>query len=198
MRKSKKSGETLPGLELQDRSGLPDALRVLLEKYPRETWQQNSRFEGLVRFWLERHLMFRRLLEILTEDNTGALDRTMEPDQYKARLARYGGIFVNELHTHHHIEDHQYFPSLQRLDARLERGFDLLDSDHHELDAHLNVFTGTANAVLTEPDSSGVLDSAGRFHEVMRETSRFLDRHLTDEEELIVPVILEHGTGNLV
>ena len=49
-------------LALADRKKLPDALRVLLEDYPRDGWELDPGFDGLVRFWLDRHLMFRRLM----------------------------------------------------------------------------------------------------------------------------------------
>jgi len=48
--------------DLRHRKGLPDALRVLLEQYPRALWESHQNFDGLTRFWLERHLMFRRAL----------------------------------------------------------------------------------------------------------------------------------------
>ena len=48
-------------LALGVRAGLPDALRVLLADYPREGWESHPHFTGLVRFWLDRHLMFRPL-----------------------------------------------------------------------------------------------------------------------------------------
>ena len=37
----------------------------------------------------------------------------------------------------------------------------------------------------------------GRFLEQLTLTNRLLDRHLTDEEELIVPVILKYGAQDI-
>ncbi|MGB0354336.1 MAG: hemerythrin domain-containing protein, partial [Paracoccaceae bacterium] len=62
-------------LALAHREGLPDALRILLQDYPRETWQAHPNFGGLVAFWLDRHLMFRRLDAMLTDAVQQALDR---------------------------------------------------------------------------------------------------------------------------
>jgi len=42
-------------IDLAQRSRLPDALRVLLEQYPRDMWESHRNFDGLTRFWLERH-----------------------------------------------------------------------------------------------------------------------------------------------
>ena len=129
-------------------TGLPEALRVLLAAYPRAGWAADPQFHGLVSFWLERHQMFRKLLGILREDTALLLDRQSDPQTFAARLGRFGGMFVNELHGHHQIEDQHYFPLLAQKDARIIRGFDILDSDHHALDGLLDGFVKGANALL--------------------------------------------------
>ncbi|MGR3540394.1 MAG: hemerythrin domain-containing protein [Hasllibacter sp.] len=178
-------------LSLENRDGLPDALRVLLADHPREGWRAHPEFGPLTRFWLERHLGFRRLLGMLRADARAALDGAA-PD--RARLSRLGGTFLNELHGHHSIEDHHYFPRLAALAPELERGFALLDADHHRLHDELAAFARGANAVLRAPDPR---DPLGRFEADLTRMDRFLDRHLTDEEELVVPVILRAGEAAL-
>ena len=184
-------------LALDTRSGLPDAVRVLLETYPRAGWEADSGFDGLVRFWLERHLMFRRILGMLQSEARAQLDNDVDPQTYRQRLARLGRTFVQELHTHHMIEDHHYFPVLLTRDARLERGFELLDSDHHALDAVLSGFADDANAALASLAEGGGRDPVAHVLATVERTQRLLDRHLTDEEDLIVPVILKYGTAGL-
>jgi hemerythrin-like domain-containing protein len=180
-------------LALDARTGLPDTLRVLLEKYPREGWQGHPNFDGLTRFWLERHLMFRRLQGMLLAEAEGGLDRERDPQQLAAQLRRLASMFLNELHGHHTIEDVHYFPVLARLEPRLERGFALLDADHHSLDPLLHGLADGTNAVLTA--LPGATAELGRLHRDLERFQRFLDRHLTDEEEIVVPLILEHGAG---
>lgn len=99
-------------LDLQSRAGLPKALRVLVAEYPRTGWQQHPNFNGMVQFWLERHLMFRKLVHALEMDVRSVLDRNMAFEDYAPRLSNYGGALLNELHNHHHLEDHHYFPQL--------------------------------------------------------------------------------------
>ena len=100
-------------------------------------------------------------------------------------------MLVGQLHGHHRIEDTQYFPVLSRLETRLDRGFAILDRDHHALDALLGRFTESANAVLQGRGEAGAfLDELGAFE-------GFLNRHLEDEEDLVVPVILKHGPDGL-
>ncbi|WP_425073208.1 hemerythrin domain-containing protein [Sagittula sp. S175] len=177
--------------ELTERDGLPEALKVLLEAYPREVWQAHPNFAGLVAFWLERHEMFRQLCEVMGTDAEGVVDGRMDPQQMKGRLSRYGSMLLQNLHGHHQIEDMHYFPMLRPKDTRLERGFDILDRDHHAMDGLLNRFAEGANGVL-----QGKVE-AGRFREELAGFEGLLLRHLADEEDLIVPVILKHGPDGL-
>lgn len=187
----------MPTLDLATRSGLPDALRVLAERYPRTGWEAHPEFNALTRFWLDRHLMFRRLHGLLLAETSAFLDREREARRFGADLSRLAGTFLNELHGHHGIEDVHYFPALRAQDARLDAGFDLLDADHHALDGHLHSLAEAANAVLRGlAGDAGALGPAAGLRREIEGFGRFLDRHLTDEEELVVPVILEYrGAG---
>ncbi|MHC0053858.1 hemerythrin domain-containing protein [Actibacterium sp. D379-3] len=179
-------------LSLDRRPGLPDALRVLLADYPRDIWESHGNFDGLTRFWLGRHLMFRDLLSRLQQDAGAVLGGDLDPRRYQQRTARLAGTFLNELHGHHQIEDHHYFPQLCALDLRLGAGFDLLDADHHALDAHIHGLADLTNAMLRAgPDV--LRPQAGALRDALDGFAGFLDRHLTDEEELVVPLILAHG-----
>ncbi|RYH02169.1 hemerythrin domain-containing protein [Salipiger sp. IMCC34102] len=183
---------------LETRTALPDALRVLLAEYPREGWTVDPGFDELIKFWLDRHLMFRRLMERMETGTEALIDRKVDERAFAQELSRYGGMFVNGLHEHHMIEDAHYFPRLVKKDARIERAFDILDADHKALDGHLNAFAEGANATLRQVGDRDLLqDEAGRFQGNLSTMARFLDRHLTDEEEIIVPVILKFGSSEL-
>jgi iron-sulfur cluster repair protein YtfE (RIC family) len=180
-------------LSLSQRSGLPDALRSLIEAYPRAGWVQNPNYSQLIAFWLDRHLMFRRLLDQLDSDAKAALDRVEGPDQYKRKLHRFGGMLINELHGHHQIEDAQYFPIMAKLEKTAERGFDILDADHHSLDGILSDLANSANAVLQHDGATGgFIDATAALKGQLDAFRPMLNRHLTDEEELVVPVLLKY------
>src|SRR6056297_106083 len=184
-------------LSLTARDGLPEALRVLLADYPRDGWQAHPQFQGLVSFWLERHMMFRQLMAHMTRETEAFLDADRDAAGFAQGVARYGGTFVNQLHGHHQIEDHHYFPILRDRDARIERGFDLLDADHHALDGILNRFVEQANGAIQGVGGKDPRLGAGLFRDGLIELESLIDRHLTDEEDLIVPVILRDGPGGL-
>jgi iron-sulfur cluster repair protein YtfE (RIC family) len=175
-----------PELALDVRDGLPDALRVLVHEYPRETWEPHAGFSGLVQFWMQRHMMFRQLIGILRDDAVRLGEKSMGFADYAPRLSHYAGTLLNELHGHHQIEDHHYFPQLVGLDTRVARGFDLLETDHEAMDALLNGVAEGANAVLQGGE-------IGPFGETLDRFGQLLERHLTDEEEIVVPVILHSG-----
>ena len=178
-------------LKLEERDGLPDALRVLLEAFPREHWSEDT-LDELTKFWLQRHMMFRRLMGHMADDAKRLSDGAMDPDIYARHLAQLGSHFVQDLHAHHHIEDEAYFPKLIKSDPRLERGFEMLEADHQAIDLHLNAFVEAANELIrTAPDGRKALGTP--FHDHLTGLQMLLHRHLTDEEDLVVPVILKHG-----
>jgi iron-sulfur cluster repair protein YtfE (RIC family) len=181
-------------LSLSSRAGLPDALRVLLDEYPRDIWTSHRRFDGLTRFWLERHMGFRRLSEALQSRTRAFVDAPGDPQAEARQVARLGGALIEHLHGHHQIEDLHYFPVLAAAEGRLERGFAMLDADHHTLDAELHALTEATNTYLRAlTNDPRARDAAGAFEARMVAFERLLDRHLTDEEDLVVPVILHHA-----
>ncbi|MZR14890.1 hemerythrin domain-containing protein [Maritimibacter sp. DP07] len=181
-------------LSLDARDGLPPEMKVLLETYPRETWEGHPNFQGLTAFWLQMHGKFRAVQTELLQLTQDFLDGKTDPMRYGAATSRYSGFFLEGLHGHHNIEDHHYFPLMVALDDRVARAFDLLDADHHALSHHMNALADATNAVL-RPLQNGedARDPAGKLHGVQSDFQTFLDRHLTDEEDVIVPLILEYG-----
>lgn len=187
----------MSNLNLETRNALPDALRVLMEEFPRNSWESNEQFDGLISFWLDKHMMFRRLMKAMITDSEQMIESNLDAKQFQTRLARYGSNFVSGLQGHHQIEDAHYFPVLEKMDTRLESGFKILDQDHHALDKHLQNFTNTANTILQQNPISKDNKFVGGFYEVLQDFEKILDRHLIDEEELVVPVLLKYGMQGL-
>ena len=178
-------------LDLGRRTRLPDALRVLVEEMPRAGWQMNPNYSGLIAFWLEKHLAFRQIVERLGTETESALDGA-DPQHYRRALSHLGGHLINGLHGHHQIEDLHYFPVMAALDTPVRRGFDILDADHHALDPLLHGLAEDANAVL-RPGDEALTDRIATFHKRLSAFDPFLHRHLEDEEELVVPVLLKYA-----
>lgn len=182
-------------LTLATRTGLPAEFQLILADYPRTGWPDHRDFNGLAAFWLDRHLAFRQTLQRLTADTQARLDRKLAPEAYAQRLVRQGSGLLSDLIGHHQIEDDAYFPKLARLEPRIARGFDMLDADHHALHALIDRFATGANTALQAKDDKAQHQKTARFLTNLQDFDRLLARHLNDEEDLVLPVVLKHRVG---
>lgn len=173
---------------------MPEEMRFLLEIYPRDDWEAHPGFKEKTRHWLGAHRMFRRVAERVRLDTEALLNKDVELDDYVGRLSHFGGNLVGNLHGHHGWEDRSYFPELSAADPRFDAGLDLLEQDHADLDAVLHDMTRKANRVirLSTLDERQAHEEAKAVLPAAEAIEAFLKRHLADEEELAVPIILHH------
>jgi iron-sulfur cluster repair protein YtfE (RIC family) len=189
----------IEALALARRSGWPEDLRVLIARFPREQWEGHANLGEMARFWLSRHAMFRELAGMIetieAQFRAGELSAAEFPRQLVPRLQ----FLLQQLGVHHQIEDLHYFPIFRAADERLARGFDVLEGDHHAIHADMAATADTANALLRVLQGNG--DSLRRCGDDYAAASaallKGLIRHLDDEEDLIVPLILERGEAAL-
>lgn len=172
----------------------------LARQYPRETWEHHANLGELARLWLQRHDMFRQLDALIREGAEQALGEHREAREFKRWLARYLQFFLTQLDGHHQVEDHHYFPVFREAEPRLLRGFEILEADHDALHGVIEEILGRANVLLSQPEADPVAfrDALGRFHETQVAMGRDLLRHLDDEEDLVVPLILDRGERGLI
>lgn len=173
---------------------LPPEMGVLLAEHPREGWEENPHFARSTKEWLSAHRLFRDLAYVLRTGAEHYLDGNFDAEAYAPRLAAYGDRLVRALHGHHRFEDLNFFPELSKADARFDAGLDILEADHLALDMTLDGFTRTSNRVLKlfQLDETQARDEVGAVHDGAARIEAFLDRHLGDEEDLVVPILLEH------
>lgn len=182
------------GLGLGDRTGLPGSIAYLREAHPQGGWRSHGNYGQLAAFWLGVHAGLRdegariqSLLRDLQSDVVGdeAFRRTFVP---------LLNDHLSHLDGHHRIEDQLYFPKFRALDERMVAGFDLLERDHALIHHHLERSVEGARRLLKalghRKARRGV---AADFADRSSTLLDLLDRHLSDEEELIIPAILEHG-----
>jgi Hemerythrin HHE cation binding domain len=174
--------------------GMATELQSLLRDYPRDSWDAHPGFAEKTRNWLGAHQMFRQLAQITGKETELFVDRARSGEDFAARLSHYGGLLVGNLRGYHGWEDRSYFPELSAADPRFDAGLEILEKDHQDLDKVLDSFTKSANRVikLVQLDADQARDEAGRLHGVTQTIQAFLTRHLTDEEDLAVPIILHH------
>ena len=185
----------IEALALARRSGWPEDLRVLLARYPREQWGAHANLGGMTRFWLSRHAMFRELSAAIEEITPQFRAGQLPPAEFAHQLVPRLQFMLDQLNVHHQIENVHYFPLFRAADARLARGFEVLENDHHYIHADMARTAETANALLRELQTSG--DTLRRCGDSYADASgallKQLVQHLDDEEDLIVPLILDRG-----
>lgn len=185
--------------DLDTRLGWPEDLRFLLAQYPREQWMGHANLGSMARFWLDRHNMFRELGGALNDATAKFREGAVAPQEFHPWFAPRLQFFLQQLNAHHHIEDHHYFPIFREAESRLLRGFEVLEGDHGILHTGIVQSVETANELLKfMPGGGDKLRHAGdKYAEVNGRLLKQMLRHLDDEEDLIIPLILERGEHDL-
>ena len=189
----------IEALALTRRTGWPENLRVLLERYPRERWDAHANLGEMARFWLSRHAMFRELSETIEQVTQQFRAGKLPPAEFARQFVPRLQFILDQLNVHHQIEDFHYFPIFRAADARLAIGFDVLEGDHHHIHGDMARTAETANAFLQalRSDTDTLRRCSDGYADASATLLKGLIRHLDDEEDLIVPLILDRGEEKL-
>ena len=121
-------------LELERRNALPDDLRFLAEKYPRDDWQAHANIHGMANMWLQRHDMFRELGGIADRGSSPTTARAARPRRNSRSSSRRASTSFSAISTATTMSRTITISrSSPRAEPRLKRGFDILDGDHHTI-----------------------------------------------------------------
>jgi hypothetical protein len=167
-------------------------VRAQLERHPRAAWRTDP--SPGARFWLEIHDGFRRESDSLV----GMVDEH-RGRRAAAELAVVSGrrleSLIARLRGHHEIEDFEYFPAFRALEPKLAPGLDVLASDHAGLQRLVDAALAARSELLAaiENDTAATPWATDRYASRTGDLCRALVRHLNDEEELIIPLLLERS-----
>lgn len=182
-------------LSLQNRTALPDGLAFLLSEYPRDVWDTHPNRGPWSDFWLQRHDMFREFSVALADACAQLADRNIETEAFHQWFVPRVNFYFGEIDTHHKVEEYHYFPALARADAKMARGIELLESDHRTIHDLLTVAHGSVVAldatIREKPDD--IASSAPVARDALAMLGVGLGRHLDDEEDLVMPLILDRS-----
>jgi len=180
--------------DIKTRTSLPDEMRILLGAYPREAWPDHPGFAQSIENWLGAHEMFRKLGKLVRELSESYIEKQRDSEDFSGRISYYGNALVANLHGHHTWEDRKFFPELLAADDRFDHGLEMLESDHQTLDVTIETLTRQANRTLKllQLDETQAREEAKLLRDSSAAIEGFLKRHLTDEEELVVPILLHH------
>lgn len=181
-------------LLLPNRAGLPSAIAYLREKYPEPQWRAHRNFGELSDFWLQVHDMLREQGEHLKQVTHAFREGQVDAPAVQRLFAPRLGRFLHHLQEHHGIEDSYMFPRFRALDERMIVGFDLLENDHEIIHEKLMASAESGQRLVVALAEGG--GAARRAADVYAaHADRLLDwllRHLSDEEDLVIPAMLEH------
>ncbi len=177
-------------------NGWPAEVENLLERHPRATW--SAARSATAAFWLDVHEHLRRDaagLEAAGEDYRG---NRASPAQLAVIAApRLHGL-IAAMHGHHQIEDFHYFPAFRRTEPRLAAGFDRLEREHAALGntvetalAALAELRATAERSAEHSSAATQQLAAQRYVDAAARLCSALLRHLDDEENLVVPLLID-------
>lgn len=187
-------------LVLGARKGLADDLAYLRPLYPTSDWRSHANFGELANFWLHVHSSLRsegsEFVRIVNAYRGQEIDRMQLQQAFVPQL----NSFLQHLDHHHRIEDNVYFPKFRLLDGRLIAGFDLLEADHELIHQSLVQTVAHARELLAalSQTAGGERQAADTFAGRIEHLLKLLQQHLGDEEELVVPALLEHGEQALL
>lgn len=179
------------------RTGLPEDLRALVARYPRETWDDGQPIGTTGRFWLDRHGMFRELGGSIADGARSLREGEVGAEAFAGWLVPRLNMFLGELEGHHNVEDHHYFPAFAAAEPKLKHGFELLDCDHHLIHDLLEENAAAGNAFLSAIRQGGdPLKRACEAYSIdIARLMSGLTRHLDDEEDIVIPMLIERGEG---
>jgi len=175
--------------DLRHRTKLPDEWLYLARKFPRERWAELSA-HSTAAHWLGMHEGFRLGQRHLSDLGRAWREQKIEFERFRARFVSGLGQYLHGMQVHHRVESTAYFPQFQAIEPRLSRGFDLLETDHHEIDRILIQFAEAGRALravdFASDDARGTAESVIG---IVEGSSVPIARHLLDEEDLVIPLL---------
>ena len=181
-----------------ERKPWPESCRLLVEELPRESWADHPHHTGLIRFWLSRHHGFRKKLHRLEQETQLHIEKMDDPAGFAHSMYQEAEYLVQGLKGHHQIEDHHFFPILKKLDARAREGFEILESDHVMVDRLLADFSLQTHTLLYDCGQREEFENHSvLLLQAIQKLKAYLHRHLDDEENIVVPVLLKYAPDGI-
>lgn len=174
----------------------PDARRrVMPDEGKRSEWRDHPMwFSSMASHFLDIHGHFRyemdRLMEAAAPDtaaSTGTLDALN-------RVRRSFRAFCGGLHHHHTLEERVVFDPLKTKKPELTDQMDMLWGDHDEVVA----LQDKARHLIDEAVDDASAATGAKATEAVRTFVAYLRRHLDQEEDVLVPMMLDGSLRRLI
>lgn len=181
-------------LGLAERRGLPDKIAYLRARHP-QPWGIHAGLGQVAAHWLAVHEHLRGEGAAVTDAVERFRKRELDAEGFQRVFVPRLNSFRQHLDMHHSIEDANYFPRFRALDERMVVGFDLLEADHEQIHDRLvrNVEGGRGLLAAMSSSTDAAMSAADGYAREAEGLLSLLLRHLADEEDLVIPALIEHG-----
>ncbi len=168
------------------------ALSLSRELLARESWTDGRDLGELANFWLWKHASLNSLGTQVRKLGVAWREGQLDSQQFRSIFPSGISQLLNDLQGHHQVEDQHYFPLFRRAEPRLAKGFDVLETDHVLVHAQIVAVAEAANDFLRISDTDAMKISGERYIDATEALIGGLSRHLSDEEDLVIPLIATH------
>ncbi len=158
----------------------------LFNKLPPDQWF-SADYAYKTSGWLKVHTNIRKRQRILTQISEGYQSGEYDWSEYRSQILKRINMHVLKLHQHHGVEDEGFFPEFIRMYPQLQAGFEILGRDHVRLDALLDKLQVQNDTLARSEIEDKAL--AEQLHQTLVDATDLLSQHLTDEEDLVIPIL---------
>ena len=137
--------------------------------------------------WLKVHTNIRKRQRILTQISEAYIDGEFDWAEYRSQILKRINMHILKLHQHHGVEDDGFFPEFIRMYPQLAPAFEILGHDHEYLNALLDKLQIQNDELAKSEGEDKAL--AEQLHDTLVKVTDLLQQHLTDEEDLVIPIL---------
>jgi len=169
----------------------------------RSEWSTHPNYHSIASHFLGFHEHFRsdlrKLVRVSNVDEPyrggGGRNRAQALQRRVRELSRAFSQLNSHLHTHHSIEDRHVFPQAIRANKGLTTAVGMLEKDHGTMNKLLKGAEGAISTAEKARSETDLEEGLARCHQALVALSTFMSQHLQDEEDLLIPLMLEGVLG---
>ena len=137
--------------------------------------------------WLKVHTNIRKRQRILVQISEAYISGEFDWSEYRSQILKRINMHVLKLHQHHEVEDDGFFPEFVSMYPKLAPAFEILGHDHGYLNGLLDKLQIQNDQLARSEIEDKAL--AEELHKTLVAVTDLLQQHLTDEEDLVIPIL---------
>ena len=137
--------------------------------------------------WLKVHTNIRKRQRILVQISEAYISGEFDWSEYRSQILKRINMHVLKLHQHHGVEDDGFFPEFVSMYPKLAPAFEILGHDHEYLNELLDKLQIQNDQLARSEVEDKAL--AEELHDTLVKVTALLQQHLTDEEDLVIPIL---------